>query len=274
MNPHISFIADFALAAFSDETTCRAAATIRPQTASTSRRSRWRSSADVDPYFKFDANIVFGADGVEVEEAYATTLALPGNLQVRAGQFLTRFGRINPTHPHALGLRRSAARDRQDARPRRQPRARRRGLVARAAALVRSSSSSPRRWPTGECCARSFYGDEDRGVQSPQDLETMIALKQFHALSRRLVARHRASPPRSARTRRTAAPRATSLGADLYLKYRPISRESATVVSLQAEAHHPPARDADGHARRHAASTRSSSGASRSAGRRARATTS
>ena len=39
--------------------------------------------------------------GVEVEEAYLTTLALPANLQVRASQFLTRFGRLNSTHPHA-----------------------------------------------------------------------------------------------------------------------------------------------------------------------------
>ena len=55
----------------------------------------------VDPYFRFDSNLVFSQFGVEIEEAYATTLDLPANLQVRAGQFLTRFGRINATHPHA-----------------------------------------------------------------------------------------------------------------------------------------------------------------------------
>lgn len=38
--------------------------------------------------------------GVEIEEVYATTTSLPANLQLRAGQFLTRFGRFNPTHPH------------------------------------------------------------------------------------------------------------------------------------------------------------------------------
>jgi hypothetical protein len=54
----------------------------------------------VDPYFKFNANIVFTEEGVDLEEAYATTLELPYALQARAGRFLTRFGRHNPTHPH------------------------------------------------------------------------------------------------------------------------------------------------------------------------------
>ena len=30
-----------------------------------------------------------------------TTRSLPDGLQLKAGQFLTEFGRINPTHPHA-----------------------------------------------------------------------------------------------------------------------------------------------------------------------------
>ena len=35
----------------------------------------------------------------------------------------------------------------------------------------------------GQCCARSFYADDDRGVRGPQDFQTTAALKQFHALS-------------------------------------------------------------------------------------------
>src|SRR5687767_15092761 len=59
----------------------------------------------VDPYFRGAANILFGVDAggdsfLEVEEAYAETMALPANLQVRAGQYLTEFGRHNPTHVH------------------------------------------------------------------------------------------------------------------------------------------------------------------------------
>ena len=58
----------------------------------------------VDPYFQMDGNIVLiidkGETKVELEELYGTSLALPANLQVMAGQFFTRFGRQNPQHPH------------------------------------------------------------------------------------------------------------------------------------------------------------------------------
>lgn len=55
----------------------------------------------VDPYFTAETHIVFTPDGVELEEAYGTTQRLPYGLQVKAGYYLTEFGRINPTHPHA-----------------------------------------------------------------------------------------------------------------------------------------------------------------------------
>jgi hypothetical protein len=55
----------------------------------------------VDPYFTGQAHIVFTDEVVELEEAFLTTQSLPYGLQVKAGHFLTEFGRINPTHPHA-----------------------------------------------------------------------------------------------------------------------------------------------------------------------------
>src|SRR5213076_793495 len=60
----------------------------------------------VDPYFEGFANIVFKLDNdnntdVEVEEEYMQTTSLPFNLQVKAGQFFSAFGRLNPVHPHA-----------------------------------------------------------------------------------------------------------------------------------------------------------------------------
>jgi hypothetical protein len=63
-------------------------------------------SAAVDPYFTGNANIIYQIDRrgdttVELEETYLTTTSLPWNLQVKAGQFFTQFGRLNPTHPHA-----------------------------------------------------------------------------------------------------------------------------------------------------------------------------
>ncbi|MGM0557110.1 MAG: zinc-regulated TonB-dependent outer membrane receptor [Myxococcota bacterium] len=57
--------------------------------------------AAVDPYFRFDSSILFSLFGVEIEEAYITTLSLPWKLQVRAGQFKTKVGRLNPTHVHS-----------------------------------------------------------------------------------------------------------------------------------------------------------------------------
>jgi hypothetical protein len=63
-------------------------------------------SGAVDPYFTAIGHLIFGIDRegesfLEVEEAYMTSTALPANLQLRAGQFFTQFGRLNPTHPHA-----------------------------------------------------------------------------------------------------------------------------------------------------------------------------
>jgi hypothetical protein len=63
----------------------------------------------VDPYFRGQANIVMAIDPdgetiVEAEEAYLETMALPWNLQFKAGQYLTEFGRLNSTHPHSWGF--------------------------------------------------------------------------------------------------------------------------------------------------------------------------
>ncbi len=60
----------------------------------------------VDPYFRGNANLAFmldsqGASSVELEEGWLETISLPLNLQVRAGQILTEFGRLNTQHPHA-----------------------------------------------------------------------------------------------------------------------------------------------------------------------------
>jgi hypothetical protein len=62
----------------------------------------------VDPYIRADFFFSFSRDpetkeyGVEVEEGFLTTLALPAQLQLKAGKFRQTIGRINPLHPHAL----------------------------------------------------------------------------------------------------------------------------------------------------------------------------
>lgn len=63
----------------------------------------------VDPYFRGNANILFQLDSggesfIELEEAWLETVSLPGNLQLRGGQYLTEFGRINTQHPHSWGF--------------------------------------------------------------------------------------------------------------------------------------------------------------------------
>lgn len=62
----------------------------------------------VDPYARADFFVALARDeetgefGVELEEAFLTTQALPGGLQLKLGKFRGAFGKINVLHPHAL----------------------------------------------------------------------------------------------------------------------------------------------------------------------------
>jgi hypothetical protein len=59
--------------------------------------------APIDPFARADAFITFGeGETPDVEEAYATFLTLPFNLQARAGKFRVSFGKNNLLHLHAL----------------------------------------------------------------------------------------------------------------------------------------------------------------------------
>lgn len=61
----------------------------------------------VDPYFDAAMYLVMildplsGDTVIELEEAFMTTRALPGGAELRVGHYLTEFGLLNPTHPHA-----------------------------------------------------------------------------------------------------------------------------------------------------------------------------
>jgi hypothetical protein len=57
-------------------------------------------SGAVDPFFALETHIVATEDEIELEEAFATSTALPHGLELKAGLYLTEFGRINRTHPH------------------------------------------------------------------------------------------------------------------------------------------------------------------------------
>ncbi len=101
MNPDISFILDFAMAWFSDAEPLQLGAHDPNQIGFTFQQLEAHIESRVDPYFDFQANLVFSLFGVELEEAYAQTLALLGGFKLKMGQFLLPFGRMNPTHPHA-----------------------------------------------------------------------------------------------------------------------------------------------------------------------------
>ncbi|MGI8889361.1 MAG: hypothetical protein ACR2G0_01060 [Chthoniobacterales bacterium] len=69
------------------------------------RNSELALDGAVDPYFEGFANIVLKLNNdneteIELEEAFLQTTDLPYGLQVKAGQYFSAFGRINPTHPH------------------------------------------------------------------------------------------------------------------------------------------------------------------------------
>ena len=57
--------------------------------------------SDVDQAFELDGVFHFNTEGVEIEEAYFTTRALPWHLRLKGGKFKSDFGRHNHQHQHA-----------------------------------------------------------------------------------------------------------------------------------------------------------------------------
>lgn len=181
----LAFIADLAAAWFSDADPRMAGGHDPAGTGFHLQQLELALGAAVDPYFRLDGNLVFSLFGVEVEEIYATTLALPAGLQVRAGQMLTRFGRINATHPHAWDFA-----DQMLVVGRMFGGEGFRGLGVELswllplpwyAELVGSTHNAD-----GGSTMRSFYGNDNLGIRDPGDLVQVLALKQFWDLTDRL----------------------------------------------------------------------------------------
>ena len=232
MNPDLSFIADFALAAFSSDEASQLGAHDPTVRGFNLQQLELAIGSAVDPWFRLDGNLVFSQFGVEIEEIYSTTTSLPAGLQIRAGQFLTRYGRSNPTHPHSwhfvdqpLMLGRLMGGEGN------------RGLGAEGSVLL------PLPWSVellvsstmanGAATARSFYGATDLGVRGPADLQTTAAVKQFFPLSDDLSLAwglsYAGGPNPWGRTR-------TELyGTDVFLKLRPITRGAWAEASITAE---------------------------------------
>jgi hypothetical protein len=98
-NPDIGVVGDFQLSYKSNE---------RRKFDAYLNEAEVSFQAVVDPYIRADFFVSFGRDevtnkyGVDIEEAYLTTLSLPARLQLRAGKFKGAVGKINPVHAHAL----------------------------------------------------------------------------------------------------------------------------------------------------------------------------
>ncbi|WP_225412970.1 zinc-regulated TonB-dependent outer membrane receptor [Stigmatella hybrida] len=229
----MSFILDVALAGFTDKEPLQGGGHDPSTNGFTLQQLELSIGSVVDPYFRFNGNIVFSQFGVEIEEAYASTLDLPANLQVRAGQFLTRFGRINNTHPHAW--------DFVD-----QPFVLSRvfGGEGNRGLGLELSWLAPLPWyvevlgsvtdANGASTARSFFGATQSRVVSPFDFQFTGALKQFFPVSDALSVLWGLSA--------VTGPNATGhrnrsdvFGTDLYVKYREVQGNDPTVLALQAE---------------------------------------
>jgi len=233
MNPELSLILDTAFAYFSEDDNLQTGGHDPTATGFNLQQLEMSLGANVDPYFRLDASLVFSQFGVELEEAYGTTLGLPARLQARFGQLLHRFGRINSTHLHTWDFL-----DQPFALGRVFGGEGGRGLGAEVSWL------SPLPWyaelvvsalqADGEATARSFYGAENLGVDRPSDLLAVAALKQFFPLSHDWSLLWGLSgafgPNPTGRSNRSDV-----YGTDIYLKYRPVTRQSEQMLSWQTE---------------------------------------
>ncbi len=232
MNPNMAVILDVAGSYFSQEPQ-QLGAHDPNRTGFTFQQLELSITANVDPFFAFTSNIVFAQFGVEVEEAYASTLRLPAGLQLRAGQFLTRFGRLNATHPHSWSFV-----DQPLVNGKFFGGEGSRGLGAEISALL------PLPWyaelvasgtdAAGECCARTFFAGNDLGVKDPRDILWTTAVKQFFPFdddwSLFWGFSGQFGPNSTGRRNRSEI-----YGTDLYLRYRPVDSEQRSAVSLQVE---------------------------------------
>ena len=233
-NPDIAVILDVAGGWYSGEGKAVTAGGHDPQKSGfTLQQLELSLGKAVDPYFRFDANIVFSQFGVEVEEAYATTLGLPASLQLRIGQFLTRAGRLNATHPHTWEFI-----DQNFALTRVFGGEGNRGLGAELswltplpwyAEIVLSATDA-----AGASTARSFLGGGDYDLDSPLDFQLTAALKQFFPLTDSLSLNWGLTaitgPNATGNGNRTDI-----YGMDLYLRWRPVSGQTLRWVALQGE---------------------------------------
>ena len=100
-NPQISVIGTFAGAYYSQDEPFVFAEADPENTGVNVQEVEVGFQGVVDSFFRYDMFLSFSTEGVELEEAYATTLfSLPLNTQFRVGRARAKFGRINQLHRH------------------------------------------------------------------------------------------------------------------------------------------------------------------------------
>ncbi len=230
--PSISLIFDGAAAWFSDRDNLQQGGHDPTRTGFNLQQLELHLESNVDPYLHFAANIVWGPDGVELEEGFAESTSLPGNLQVKAGKFLNPFGRLNPTHPHAwhfvdapFALTKMLGADGS------------RGLGTEFAWLaplpwfleVRVAVSHP-----DPDTGRSFVGTAAKPVHTFGDLVWTGNVRQFFALNDDwslywgLSTQQGTGPASASDTTQIYA-------SDLYLRWRPVENVDRSALSVQME---------------------------------------
>jgi hypothetical protein len=94
MNPDLSLNGDFLGAIGHNE--------VRPVPGMEMHEAELGIQSVIDPYSRGDVFVSFGETGVNVEEAYVTFTALPGEFVAKVGKMRADFGKVNTTHNHAL----------------------------------------------------------------------------------------------------------------------------------------------------------------------------
>ncbi len=105
LNPDVSFDGLFTVGGFSNPNHLQLGGHDPKVNGITAQNFETTFKSVIDPFWEGIAHMVLlieeGATKIELEEAYMTSLDFPWGLQLIGGQFFTRFGRLNPSHPHA-----------------------------------------------------------------------------------------------------------------------------------------------------------------------------
>ncbi len=247
MNPDISVILDVAGAAFGvaraskpgskypDDVPLMTGGHDPTSNGFTLRQVELSFAASVDPFLRFDSNIVL-KDSIEVEEAYATTLQLPWSLQARAGEFLSKFGRLNEQHPHAWWfvsqpLVYGAVMGEDNFR----------GLGGEVSWLT------PLPWPvtliaevqgtSGACCSRTFSPEADTPVpvKNALDLVYTGVIEQFFPVSDDVSVLWGLDAMLGPTPYIDAGARGEIWGTDLLIRYKPAAAQSRWFLEFLGE---------------------------------------